>query len=88
MLTHVTRSCPSASTAISATSVESIPPGEADHDVLEAVLVDVVARAEHERRVHLGLRLQHRGDLAAGAGSSRALGRASVPAWRTSGSAW
>ncbi len=50
---QVTRSVPSASTATSATSAESIPPDSAEHDALEAVLVDVVAHARDERRVDL-----------------------------------
>ena len=37
----------------SATSVESIPPLKPEHDVLEAVLAHVVARAEDERGVDL-----------------------------------
>ena len=41
------------STASAAVSAESMPPGEADHDVAEAVLADVVAQAELEREAHL-----------------------------------
>ena len=40
---------PSASTQSAAVTAESMPPGHADHDVREAVLLDVVAEAERER---------------------------------------
>ncbi len=53
MTTQVSRSAPSASAASIATSAESMPAGEADQGMLEAVLSRVVAQAEHERRVDL-----------------------------------
>ena len=62
------------------------PAGEAEHDALEAVLLDVVAQAEAQRRVDLGLGLEQLGASGrrrlAAAGDRRA--RAS---WTTGGSA-
>ena len=46
-----TRSGPSASTAIAAHSAESMPPDRPEHDAGKAVLVDVVAQAEHAGRI-------------------------------------
>ena len=65
MLTQVTRSGPSASTASSATSAESMPAGEAEHHALEAVLVHVVAQAGAQRGVDLLLGAEHRRHRAA-----------------------
>ena len=62
MSTPDTCSAPSASTAIAATSAESIPPDSPISDVGEAVLAHVVARAEHERLVDLVHRREHRFD--------------------------
>ena len=41
-----------------------MPPDRPEHDVLEAVLAHVVARAEHERRVDLGVVVEQLGDVA------------------------
>ena len=56
--TPVTFSAPIASTAIDATSDESMPPERPMSTSTEAVLAHVVARAEHERLVDLAHRLQ------------------------------
>ena len=63
MTTQLTRSGPSASAAIRATSAESIPPESATSDALEAVLAHVVAQAELQRLVDLRHRVERLGEL-------------------------
>ena len=61
-----TRLGPRASTATVATREESIPPESPITASREAVLRQVVAGAEHQRRVDLGLVAQRRAAAAAG----------------------
>ena len=63
------------------------PAREAEHDVLEAVLVDVVAHAEHERGVDLGVGVEQLGDRPAGRAPRRdpALGARTSRGRRTAG---
>ena len=63
IVTHVTQSGPSASTAIERDERRVDPAAEAEHDALEAVLARVVARAEHERAVDLVDVVEQRRDL-------------------------
>ena len=79
----MTCSAPSASTAIAATSDESMPPESPMTHVGEAVLAHVVAGAEHERLVDLVHRVEQRLDARRRDGARR--GGASLTA--TSGSA-
>ena len=87
MITTVTRSGPSASTATHATSVESTPPERPSTTCSKPFFVDVVARAEHERAVDLGVGVEQLGELAARA---RAAGRAPCTPARRGGArrAW
>ena len=76
---------PSASAAISSTSVESIPPERPSTTCWKPFLPHVVAHAEAERGVDLGLGLEQRRDLAARASrgsAARALERARAGARR------
>ena len=59
MLTHVTRSTPERVDRDQRRQRRVDPAREPDHDPPEAVLLHVVARAEHQRRVDLGLGLEH-----------------------------